>query len=72
MNHNLNFTITLEDIQNKLSPDDREKYKYIKFTEATAYDKQVHISCLLLEEPIKSDDKAYRLSSIPNDWLSIN
>lgn len=72
MNYNLNFYITLDDIKNKLSPDDREKYKCIKFTDAIVTDKQVRISCMLLEEPITNDEKAYRLSSIPNNSFSLN
>lgn len=72
MNYKINFFITLDDIRNKLSPEDREKYKYIRFAEATVYDKQVYISCELLEEPIKSEEKAYLLSSIPNNGFFIN
>lgn len=72
MNYKLNFFITSDDIRNKLSSNDREKYKYIKFTDATVCDKQVCISCVLLEEPITNDEKAYLFSSIPNNSFSLN
>ena len=72
MNCVLNFYITIDDIRNKLSPTDREKYKYIKFTNAIAQDKQVYISCELLEEHIKNDEKVYLFSSIPNNGFSLN
>ena len=73
MNYELEFCITLEDIYNKLSPENQEKFKYIKFTNATVLSsKGVKINCMLSEEPIKRDEHMYLLSSIPDGSFSFN
>ncbi len=72
MNYQLEFSITLDDIRNKLSTESQEKYKYIKFTNATAYDKYVNISCILLEEPIKNEETMSRLSSVPDGYFNLD
>ena len=72
MNYELEFIITLDDIRNKLSPEDQEKFKYIKFTNATSNEKNVMISCILLEEPIKSEERAYHLLTVPNSYFNLD
>lgn len=72
MNYELKFFVTAEDIYNKLSPENQEKFKYIKFTNVTSSEKNVIISCMLSEEPIKRDEVGYLLSSIPDGSFNFN
>lgn len=73
MNYELEFCITSEDIYNKLSPENQDKFKYIKLTNATVSSgKDVKISCIVSEEPIKCDECIYLLSSIPEGTFNLN
>ena len=73
MNYELEFCITLQDIYNKLSPENREKFKYLKFTNTTVLNgNEVKISCMISEEPIKRDERKYLLSSIPDGSFNFN
>lgn len=61
-NYKLQFSLTSEDIRNRLSEDDRKKFNNIKITNVyLADDETAIIECMVSSNPIKSTECVYKL-----------